>query len=167
MGKGGAVAERKPWQIRRVLFSSARGDWETPDDLFEGLNGEFNFELDACASKDNCKVSRYFSIDGTGLAHDALQQDWSRFGKSIWCNPPYGRQIGKWVGKAYEASQKGATVVCLLPARTDTRWFWNYILDKAEIRLIKGRLRFNGAESGAPFPSMIVIFRPRAEGANS
>jgi len=140
------------------MFSSASGDWETPSEIFQPLNDEFHFDLDACASKDNHKVPRYFSIDGTGLAHDALEQDWSKFGKSVWCNPPYGREIVKWVKKCSQESEKGLTVVALLPARTDTKWFWDYILDRAEIRLIKGRLKFGRAENSAPFPSMLVIF---------
>jgi hypothetical protein len=74
-------------------------------------------------------------------------------------NPPYGREIGKWIKKAYEESLNGCTVVCLLPSRTDTRWFWDYILGKAEIRFIKGRLKFGGHKNAAPFPSMIVIYR--------
>lgn len=142
------------------MFSSVCGEWSTPDEIFQPLDDEFHFDLDACASKENRKVPRYFSIDGTGIAHDALTQDWSKFGTSIWCNPPYGREIVKWVRKCFEESQKGLTVVALLPARTDTKWFWDYILDKAEIRLIKGRLKFGGAQNSAPFPSMIVIFRP-------
>ncbi len=152
--------------VQKVLFSSASGDWSTPDEIFIPLHAEFRFDLDACATRENYKVPRYFSIDGSGIAQDALAQDWANYGKSIWCNPPYGRGIINWIRKAYEASQNGATVVCLLPARTDTQWFWSFILDKAEIRLIKGRLRFGNAENVAPFPSMICIFRPTGENKN-
>lgn len=135
-----------------ALFSRDSDEWETPAELFEILNDEFHFTLDACATDDNHKVDKYFTkID------DGLKQDWS--GYRVFCNPPYS-EIGKWVQKAYYESLKAGTLVCLLiPARTDTRWFHDYILHRSEIRFIKGRLRFSGSKWNAPFPSMIVIFR--------
>ena len=135
-----------------TLFSRDSDEWETPDELFEILNDEFHFTLDACATDDNHKVDKYFT-----KMDDGLKQDWS--GYRVFCNPPYS-EIGKWVQKAYYEGLKAGTLVCLLiPARTDTRWFHDYILHRSEIRFIKGRLRFSGSKWNAPFPSMIVIFR--------
>lgn len=134
-----------------LMFSSKTDLWSTPQDLFDELNKEFNFDIDVCALPENAKCERYFSpqIDG-------LSQKWEGV---CWCNPPYGREIGKWVEKAYNSAKfGGAVVVMLLPARTDTKWFHNFIYNIAEIRFIKGRLKFGNAENSAPFPSMIVIF---------
>ncbi|MEA4960369.1 DNA N-6-adenine-methyltransferase [Lutispora sp.] len=139
-----------------LMFSSKTDLWATPQWLYDELHKEFNFQLDAACNRENCKCYRGLFIE----KFDGLQEDWYRE-RSIWLNPPYGRQIGKWVKKAYVESQKGCTVVCLLPARTDTKWFHDYIYNKAEIRFIKGRLKFGGHENAAPFPSMIVIFRPK------
>lgn len=135
-----------------TMFSSATDLWATPQDFFDSLNDEFHFELDACAVPENAKCERYITPD-----MDGLTQDWDA--NSIWCNPPYGREVGKWVAKAAREAMEGKTVVMLLPARTDTRWFHQYIYHKAEIRFIPGRLRFGGAKNVAPFPSMVVIFR--------
>ena len=134
-----------------VMFSSKTDEWATPQDLFDRLNDEFHFTLDVAANADNAKCKQYFDKNKNGL-----NWDW---GGCCWMNPPYGREIGKWVKKAYEESLKGCTVVCLLPSRTDTRWFHDYIYGKAEIRFIKGRLKFGGCKNSAPFPSMIVVFR--------
>ena len=135
---------------KEVMFSSKTDLWETPQDFFEKLDREFGFELDVCALPENAKCSRYFSpID------DGLEQDWTGV---CWCNPPYGREIGKWVKKAYISAIEGATVVMLLPARTDTRWFHDYIYHKAEVRFRRGRLKFGGCKNSAPFPSMVVVF---------
>ncbi len=139
----------------KVLFSSKTEMWETPQDLFEELNNEFHFSLDVCATAENAKCEKYYTPE-----IDGLSQPWNG---TVWCNPPYGRQIGKWVFAASVASGvRNATVVMLLPARTDTRWFHDYIYQKerVEIRFIKGRLKFGGSKNGAPFPSMICIFRP-------
>jgi site-specific DNA-methyltransferase (adenine-specific) len=125
-------------------------EWETPLDLFLKLDAEFHFDMDVCASAENAKCGDYWTAEDDGLA-----QPW--YGLTCWCNPPYGREISKWVKKAAES---GATVVMLLPARTDTRWFHDYVYRKAEIRFIRGRLKFGGARNAAPFPSMIVVFRP-------
>jgi site-specific DNA-methyltransferase (adenine-specific) len=139
----------------KVMFSSNTDEWETPKDLFNKLDQEFNFWLDVCATEENKKVGLYISKE-----QDGLKQKWSEYViPTCWMNPPYGKEIGKWVKKAYEESLNGATVVCLLPARTDTKWFHEYILGKAEIRFLKGRLRFGDSKDSAPFPSMIVIFR--------
>lgn len=139
--------------INKGLFTSNTPEWETPQDLFDELNKEFNFYMDVCATKKNAKCERFI-----GQEEDGLIQKWSG---NCWMNPPYGREIGLWIKKASEESQRpGRLVVCLLPARTDTRWFHDYIYNKpnVEIRFIKGRLKFGGSKNSAPFPSMIVIF---------
>ncbi|MEZ2660526.1 DNA N-6-adenine-methyltransferase [Aneurinibacillus aneurinilyticus] len=134
-----------------VMFSSATDEWATPQDFFDQLNQEFHFTLDPCATHESAKCARYFTEEDNGLA-----QDWA--GEVVFMNPPYGRVLGQWVKKAFEESVKGATVVCLLPARTDTRWFHDYIYNRSEIRFIKGRLKFGDSKNSAPFPSMVVIF---------
>lgn len=133
-----------------VHFSSNSNEWETPSELFEQLNKEFNFTLDPCSTDKNAKCERHFTIAENGLAHD-----WSN--DIVFMNPPYGRQIRKWIEKAYKESLKGAIVVCLIPARTDTKYWHEYIFNKAEIRFIKGRIKFSNKGS-APFPSAIVIY---------
>lgn len=130
------------------MFSSQTDLWETPQDFFNKLNEEFCFETDVCALPENAKCKNFYSPEENGLS-----QNW---GGICWCNPPYGRKIGEWVKKASESK---ATVVMLLPARTDTKWFHEYIYGKAEIRFIKGRLKFGNSKNAAPFPSMVVIFR--------
>ncbi len=140
--------------IANCLFSSLRNDWETPPEVFEPLNQEFHFELDVCALPETAKCPRYYTPNDDGLA-----QKWRGV---CWMNPPYGRQIAKWVRKAYESAREGATVVCLLPARTDTAWWHDYCANASEIRFLRGRVYFlqNGARStAAPFPSAVVIFR--------
>ena len=134
-----------------VHFSSAKDNWETPTDFFEKLNQEFHFTLDVAADEKNHKCKRYFTKEIDGLA-----QSWA--GEIVWCNPPYGRIYPpKFVRKLADGSAKIA--VALLPARTDTRWFHDHILGKAEIRFLRGRIKFVGAKHGAPFPSMICIWR--------
>ena len=134
------------------LFSSRTDEWATPSRTFQDLDAEFHFTLDPCANDENHKCARYFTKEQDGLA-----QDWG--GQIVFCNPPYGRAIAAWVRKASEESRKpGTQVVMLIPARTDTAYFHDYIYHKArEIRFIRGRLHFNDA-GPAPFPSMIVIF---------
>ena len=134
--------------INKGLFTSNTDLWETPQDFFDRLDEEFHFDLDVCALPENAKCQRYFTPE-----QDGLSQEWIG---TCWCNPPYGREIGKWVEKAAAAK---ATVVMLLPARTDTQWFHQYIYDKAEIRFIKGRIKFSGSRNSAPFPNMICVFR--------
>ena len=132
----------------RGLFSSKTDMWETPQNFFDELNKEFRFTCDVCAIEENAKCAKFYTPE-----QDGLKQTW---GGVCWMNPPYGREIGKWVKKASESK---ATVVCLLPARTDTRWFHDYIYGKAEIRFVRGRLKFGGSKNSAPFPSMVVVFR--------
>lgn len=136
--------------MNKVFSSSQNQEWETPNKLFQKLNQEFHFTVDVCASDSNTKCFRYWTIE-----KDGLKQDWSD--EICWMNPPYGRVISKWIKKAHDEAKKGSTVICLVPARTDTRWFHDYILGRAEIRFIKGRITFSG-KGRAPFPSMIVIY---------
>lgn len=139
-----------------VMFSSKTDLWETPQDLFDRLDAEFGFDLDACALPQNAKCVAYYTPE-----QDGLSQPWDGV---VWCNPPYGRNIGKWVQKAHDESKRNNNyIVMLLPARTDTRWFHDYILGKAEIRFIRGRLKFGGSKNSAPFPSMVVVFRSKME----
>ena len=135
---------------KEVLFSSKTDLWETPQDFFDKLDEEFHFDLDVCALPENAKCNKYFTPE-----QDGLKQEWNGV---CWCNPPYGRDIGKWLKKAYESN---STVVCLVPSRTDTRWFHDWVLGKAEIRFIKGRLKFGGNKNSAPFPSIVVIYNPK------
>ena len=135
-----------------LMFSSKTDLWETPKDLFDKLNNEFHFTLDVCATPENAKCDSFYTKE-----QDGLSQPWEGV---VWCNPPYGKQIGSWVRKGFFASISGNTVVMLLPARTDTRWFHEYIYGKAEIRFIRGRLKFGGSKNSAPFPSMVVVFMP-------
>lgn len=136
-----------------AMFSSKKTDWETPQDFFTQLDEEFHFTLDPAASDENHKCHRYYTKE-----RDGLKRDWQ--GETVFCNPPYGREIGHWVKKGHmEARDEKTTVVMLLPARTDTKWFHDHIYGKAEIRFIKGRLKFGNGKGSAPFPSMVVIWR--------
>ena len=135
------------------MFSSATDEWATPQEFFDELNGEFHFTLDPAASEENHKCETFFTKEQNGLT-----RRWG--GHTVFCNPPYGREIGKWVQKAWEEHKtNGNTVVMLLPARTDTRWFHEFIYGKAEIRFVRGRLKFGNATNSAPFPSMVVVWR--------
>lgn len=130
----------------KVMFSSQNEVWETPQSFFDELNQEFHFTLDPCAIKENAKCAHYFTEKENGLL-----QDWS--GHTVFCNPPYGRnKTGAWVKKAFEESQKENTiVVCLIPTRTDTKWFHEYIYQKAEVRFVRGRLKFGGGKTFCAF----------------
>jgi len=138
-----------------VHFSSKTDLWATPQDLFDRLHAVHGFTLDVCATPENAKCSRYYTSE-----IDGLTQDWKD--NVCWMNPPYGREIGRWVKKAYEATftngQHVAKVVCLLPARTDTAWWHDYIIPHGKIEFLRGRLKFGGHSNSAPFPSAIVIF---------
>jgi phage N-6-adenine-methyltransferase len=133
-----------------VHFSSKTDMWSTPQDFYDELNKEFGFTLDPCAIPENAKCNKFYTKEDDGLA-----QDWS--GDRVFMNPPYGRGIGEWVKKAVESN---TLVVCLLPARTDTRWWHDYVIGRnAEVRFVKGRLRFGDSKDNAPFPSAVVIFK--------
>ena len=135
------------------LFSSNSNEWATPQAFYDALDAEFHFDLDPCATAQNHKCEKFYTIEDDGLT-----QDWG--GARVFCNPPYGRELSRWVRKCYEESRKPDTlVVMLIPARTDTIYFHDYIYHKAkEIRFIRGRLHFNESKQGAPFPSMVVVF---------
>lgn len=140
--------------INEAMFTSKTNEWATPQAFFDELNKEFNFTLDPCATPQNAKCDRYFTKE-----IDGLSQSWR--GEIVFCNPPYGRDLSKWVAKAYtETLSGGATlVVMLIPARTDTSYFHDYIYKKHEVRFIRGRLHFNESKCAAPFPSMVVVMR--------
>lgn len=133
-----------------VHFSSKTDLWYTPEDFYQKYNSVYNFETDVCATDENAKCEKYFTEETDGLS-----QKWEGV---CWMNPPYGRTISKWMKKAYESSLEGATVVCLVPARTDTNWWHDYAM-KGSIEFIKGRLKFGGSKNSAPFPSAVVVFK--------
>jgi len=145
-------------KYRHLKFQKTKQyNWETPQDFFDELNKEFNFTLDACANTENAKCPLFFSP-----LQDGLKQNWT--GHRVFMNPPYGHEISKWMKKAYDEAQKGTLVVCLVPSRTDTKWWWDYCM-KGEIRFIRGRLKFKGrnikgelVNYPATFPSAVVIF---------
>lgn len=138
---------------REVMFSSKTDQWATPNSFFAEIDKEFHFTLDPCADEFNHKCDKWYGVESNGLL-----QDWG--GYRVFCNPPYGREIIKWVRKAYYESHKDNTLVCMLiPARTDTKYFHDYIQHRAEVRFIRGRLKYGSSENAAPFPSMLVIWR--------
>jgi phage N-6-adenine-methyltransferase len=133
-----------------VHASSATVEWATPGAFFAKCEERFGpFDLDVCATPENAKCARFFTIIDDGLA-----QEWTGM---CWMNPPYGRGIGRWMRKAYESSLKGATVVCLVPSRTDTAWWHDYAM-RGRVEFIRGRLKFGGCKDNAPFPCALVIF---------
>ncbi len=138
----------------RVLFSSRSDEWPTPQSFFDELNKEFRFTLDPCATPLNAKCATYFTRRQNGL-----EQDWGQH--TVFCNPPYGRGLGAWIRKAFAASLRGATVAVLIPSRTDTAYFHDWMYGKAELRFVRGRLKFGDGKNPAPFPSMVAVFRPR------
>ena len=140
--------------VSQALFSSDSAEWATPQDFYDKLNAEFHFTLDPCATPENAKCEKYYTKEQDGLA-----QDWT--GETVFCNPPYGRKIGAWIEKCYNHSRNGGggTAVMLIPSRTDTQWFHDYVYGKAEIRFVKGRLKFGGCQNSAPFPSLVAIYR--------
>ena len=133
-------------RVNRGLFTSLRGDWKTPRALYQGLDAEFHFDYDPCPTKPR--------IDG-------LKSEWENVN---FVNPPYGKEITKWIQKGYQENLKKKTVVFLLPSRTDTRWWHDYVMKADEIRFIRGRLKFDDQKNSAPFPSAIVVFRQKKYG---
>lgn len=152
--------------MNSALLSSKKLDWCTPQAFFDALNEEFSFALDAAATDKTAKCAQYFTPETDGLSNP-----WNAAGGAVFCNPPYGREIGKWVRKAYEEAQQGTTIVLLIPARTDTTYFHDYIYGKAEIRFVRGRLKFTdddgNAADPAPFPSMVVVYNGKEERRNA
>jgi len=146
--------------VTAALFTSATDEWGTPQEFFDVLDAEFHFTLDPCATPSSAKCDRYFTKKVDGLA-----QPWSG---RVFMNPPYGRVIGAWLRKAWQESQQGATIVCLIPARTDPVYWHDYVMRAAEVRFVRGRLRFDDQDGGrrnsAPFPSVVVVFRPDSQG---
>ena len=145
-----------------VMFSKASDEWSTPQGLFDELDAEFGFDIDAAASAENAKCDVWYGdkIDALAL------KSWATVPSSVWLNPPYSR-VREFIGKAAEQAQRGHSVVCLVPARTDTRWWHEHVWSAdhlpyphVEIRFIKGRLKFGEGKNSAPFPSVVVIFRP-------
>ena len=141
-------------RLNQGLFSSLSPEWPTPAAVFDVLNERYHFTLDACATPDNAKCERFFTPE-----QDAVQQEWTG---RVFLNPPYGRDIGRWMKKAFESAERGATVVCLVPSRTDTDWWHSYCM-KGSIFFVRGRLRFGDARNSAPFPSAVVVFEPPHE----
>lgn len=140
-----------------LMFSSKDQTWETPQDFFDKLDDEFNFTLDPCCTHETAKCEKHYTPE-----EDGLSQCWG--GEIVFMNPPYGREQPNWIKKAYKESLKnGTTVVCLIPARTDTKVWHDIIFPNAEIRFIKGRLKFGGSKNSAPFPSAVVIFKNKEE----
>lgn len=139
--------------LNSSLYSSNKDDWETPRSLFDALNKEFNFTLDPCCTEKTAKCKNFFTKED-----DGLKQEW--YGR-VFMNPPYGREISKWMKKAQEESQLGVIVVCLVPARTDTKWWHQYAMQSSEIRFLTRRLTFAGASNKATFPAAIVIFNQK------
>ena len=141
--------------VSKVLFSSEKDDWETPQDLFDKLNEEFKFTLDPCCTHKTAKCKKYFTKEDDGLS-----KSWA--GETVFCNPPYGKMIKKWIEKSYmESRNNKCKVVLLIPVRTDTKWFHEFCMDPIVVKsitFIKGRLKFGGQKNPAPFPSMVVEF---------
>lgn len=140
----------------KVHFSSATAEWSTPQEFFDRINATHKFNVDVCATAENAKCARFFTKE-----QDGLKQTWG--GLRCWMNPPYGREIGRWVAKAFsESLHEGTTVVALLPARTDTAWWHTYIEDVALVDFIRGRLKFGGHKNAAPFPSALVTWSEKS-----
>jgi phage N-6-adenine-methyltransferase len=139
---------------RQVMSSSCDMTWATPHQWFEYLDLEFGFTLDPCCTHETAKCAKHYTPSENGLV-----QSWQD--ERVFMNPPYGKELGRWIKKAYvEARDNGALVVCFVPARVDTNWWHNYA-SKGEVRFPKGRVKFAGAKASAPFPVAVVIFRPR------
>ena len=145
-------------KITKGLTSTGNIVAETPKYLFDKISSIFNFSLDVCALPENAKCESYYTPEDDGLS-----KPWRG---GVWCNPPYGREISSWVRKAYEESQKeyNSFVLMLLPARTDTKWWWEYVQGKATLFFIKGRVKFGDHNVGAPFPSVLALYMKEVKG---
>lgn len=141
----------------KTMFSSKTNEWPTPIDFYNKLNERFQFTLDPCSTADNAKCSKYYTAE-----EDGLKKSWE--GEVVFMNPPYGREIKNWIKKAYNESRKENTVVvCLIPARTDTKYWQEFCMKAAEIAFIAGRLKFGNSKNSAPFPSALVVFKPKCK----
>lgn len=149
-----------PEKSSAYIPQSKTVEWATPQDLFDRINSEFHFTVDVAADDTNHKCSKYYTKESDGLS-----QDWA--GETVWCNPPYGREIADWIKKGFETVRdtRGTTsAVYLVPVRSDTLWWHNYVMPAVgegwgEIRFIRGRVKFGNATSGAPFPSCLIVFK--------
>ena len=137
-------------RLNKQRFESATVEWATPDSLWKPLNDEFGFTLDVCANAENSKCARYWTKEQNGLLHP-----WAGV---CWMNPPYGKELKRWIIKAECEKSKGVTTVALIPARTNTNW-WHDIVMKNEVRFIRGRPMFGDSDQGLPWPMAIVVFR--------
>ena len=145
------MSKRHPQFYKDLALRSELSNWRTPDWLFEALNNHFNFQADVCANDTNYLCDKYFTMEKS-----CFDNDWDYMN---FMNPPYGRQIGKFIERAYlQWTRHGRMTVALLPSRTDTKWFHNYIYNKSDYYFVRGRLRFNDQPNHAPFPSMIVLW---------
>ena len=146
------MENEKGFYSKDIIKTSKKDDWETPKDLFKNLDSLFNFTLDPCASKENALCNKFYTKEDDGLT-----KDWSN--EVVFMNPPYNHMVKKWIEKAYRESLKGAVIVCLIPSRTETKYWHKYIFPFAEtIKFIEGRLRFSNSNKDAPFPSAIIVF---------
>jgi site-specific DNA-methyltransferase (adenine-specific) len=145
--------EQSKSKLTSGLFTSRTEEWETPYHVFSAINAEYQFQVDVCATSENTKCKVYFD-----KTDDGLQKEWSPY--RCWMNPPYGKNISKWMKKAFEESQRGSLVVCLVPSRTDTKWWHDWVMRASEIRFISGRISFGNQKQSAPFPSCIIIYYP-------
>lgn len=138
-------------KINSSWYASSSDEWATPQDFYDRLNDRYHFTLDPCASETNAKCTKYYT-----KVQDGLIKDWS--GEVCWVNPPYGSETKKWVKKCFFESLKGTQIALLIPARTDTSYFHDFILGKARLEFVRGRLHFNDGEQGAPFPSVVAFY---------
>ena len=136
-------------------FESATVEWPTPQELFDELNAEFGFTTDVAATNDNAKCAHYYTQE-----QDGLKQDWRG---GVWMNPPYGRAMVEWLKKAIRETWNETTTVCLIPARTNTAWWHDLCQKYGEVRFVRGRPKFGGADHGLPQPLAIVVFRGRPQ----
>lgn len=147
---------------QEVFKSSQVDTWTTPKDFYLELNNEFDFGLDAAALESSSLVpSNWYGPDHPiKERRDAFECFWvnDAKGKTIWLNPPYGKTINKWMAKANEEGKRGGVIVCLVPARTDTKWWHSYCIQH-EVRFVRGRLKFGNQKNAAPFPSAVVIIK--------
>lgn len=147
-------------RTRQVMFSSKRQDWSTPKGTFDMLDYEFGFTLDPCCTKETAKCSTFFTKE-----EDGLKQSWQ--GHIVFCNPPFGKDMSKWIKKGYDEWKQGnCTVVFLIPVRTDTAYFHDYLYGRAKLRFFRGRLKFGGSDNSAPFPSMVAILMKENDKTN-
>lgn len=142
--------------INKGLYMSNSVEWETPQDLFDELDLQFHFTLDPCLTDENAKCKKHYTKE-----QDGLKQDWT--GERVFVNPPYGRKVSAWCKKCYEHSQNGGLAVLLVPSRTDTKWFHEWVYNKAELVFIRGRLHFNNSKWNAPFPTLLAVYRPKTK----